>query len=90
MLIAVILESVLVLEGLHAHVARETWRVVVMNREMLSETTWKRKAFCADGTFVCLVIMVQLVIFQAILALEAFVALLALVDLVVVHDLMLL
>jgi hypothetical protein len=61
-LVAVILQAILVLEGLQADVAREARRVVVVDGEMLSETTGKREAFCADGTFVCLVVVVELVI----------------------------
>lgn len=89
-LVAMILQSILVLEGLHADVASEAGRVVVVDREMLGEARRKRKTFCADRALVGLVIVVQLVILQAVFALEALVALLALIDLVVVHDLVLL
>lgn len=90
MFIAMILESILILERLQADVACKARRVVVVNREMLRKPRWKCKALSANGTFVCLVIVIQFVVLQAILALEALVALLALVDFIVVHDLMLL
>lgn len=88
--LTVILKTVLVLEGLQADVAREAWRVVVVDREMLGETRGKSEALFTDRTFVCLVEVIQLVILQSVLALEALVALLALINLVVVHDLVLL
>lgn len=90
MLGTVVLESVFVLEGLHANVAREARRVVIVDGEVLSKSRWQREALCADRALVGLVVVIHLMIFKSIFAFETLVAFLALVDFLVVHDLVLL
>lgn len=63
-----ILESVFVLEGLRANVAREAWRSRIVNGKVLCQARRQRKSLCADRTLVRLVIVIELVILQAVFA----------------------